>query len=524
MGRRPSATAAVLILGLLGTACEPSRTPVGDDTPIPGGQLVVAVRDLGTLDVNRASGRGALLAVGQVYESLTAIDPGTNEVVPAAAASWQASDDGLRWVFRVREGATFHDGSAVTAGDFKRSFDRVTRKRTASDAAFQLEQVKGFRASHTLGTAARLEGVRAPSATRLEIVLERPYAELPYALAHPSLGPLHRSQDAGANNLASAPIGNGPFKVAAATLEEEATLERVESYEPTPFLDGVRLVVESDTDAGWRRFLREEIDVAEAPISEFTTARGRFGEGGFTPQWSTLSFGPNLKLEKYRSREVRRALSLAIDRDAIVAGVYGDTKDPATGIVPRGMRGYVPDACAVCVRDVERASQIVAAAFGSKPPRIAIDHLNDPASRAVARAIGNQLKEIGFDAVLRAHAPGDYLKVLREGRHDFAQLGWLADVPSPDGFLAQQLRTGSPNNQTGFTDQTFDGLIDAARKTPDEDARLAKYVEAETRALELMPLIPIVFFRNRTAVNEQVRDLVVDGAGLFDAGTVWLAR
>ena len=109
---------------------------------------------------------------------------------------------------------------------------------------------------------------------------------------------------------------------------------------------------------------------------------------GFTPQWSALAFGPNMALEKYRSREVRRALSLAIDREAIADVVYGHTKDPATGILPRGVRGYLPDVCRVCVRDVERARQIVAAAFGDAPPVVRIDHLSDQASRLVARAIG----------------------------------------------------------------------------------------------------------------------------------------
>ena len=517
LGRR---SAIALVLALIATACDPSLPTDTDPQPRAGGELVVAVRDLGSLDPAKASGRGALLALAQVFDPLTAIDPSTNEVVPAAATAWSVSDDKLRWTFTVS--GTYHNGAPVRARDFKFAFDRLTRKANESEAAFQLEQVKGFREAHTLGTTTSLSGVRATGAQTLVITLERSFAELPQALAHPALGPISMNEyGGGTGGLAAMPLGNGPFKVESAALREEAVLARNEAYTPTPFLDRIRLVVATGTDEGWRLFNDEEVDVADVPTSSITTARGRFGDEGFTPQWSTLSFGPNLKLSKYAKPEVRRAMSLLIDRDAIASAIYGGTKDPATGILPRGIRGYVPDACSACARDVERARQIVDAAFRVKP-KIVIDHLDDDASRRVSRSIGASLEEVGFQATLRAHSPDAYLKLLKSGGHDFAQLGWIADVPSPDGFLAQQLRTGSPNNQTGFADATFDRLIDRARATLDEDQRLGVYRAAEDRALELMPLIPVVFFRNRAAIADRVHGLVLDGAGLFDGSVVWV--
>lgn len=512
--------AFALILGFVLSSCEPGVSDERDLQPQAGGELVVAVRDLGSLDPARASGRGALLALDQIFDPLTAIDPVTNEVVAAAASEWSTSADGLTWVFTIA--STFHDGTPVSANDFKFAFDRLAKKSTDAEAAFQLEQVKGFRESHTLGTASTLSGVSVRPG-KLVITLERPYTELPYALAHPALGPISTKLYAkGTAGLNAEPVGNGPFAVERATLREEAVLVRNDAYTPTPFLDRVRLVVMPGTEDGWARFGRGEVDVTDVPTSSLATARGRYGDDGFTPQWSALSFGPNLKLSKYAKPEVRRALSLLVDREAIAAGIYGGTKDPATGILPRGIRGYVPDACSACAHDVARARQILDAAFQTKPS-IAIDHLSDDASRQVSRAIANQLEEAGFTVTLRAHAPTAYLKVLQEGRHDLAQLGWIADVPTPDGFLAQQLRTGSPNNQTGFKDAAFDKLIELARRIKNEDARLKVYRDAEARALELMPLIPVVFFRNRTAVADRVHGLVVNGAGLFDASVVWLA-
>jgi len=124
---------------------------------------------------------------------------------------------------------------------------------------------------------------------------------------------------------------------------------------------------------------------------------------------------------------------------------------------------------------------------------------------------------------LRAHSAAEYLTLLQKGGQDFAELGWVQNVSSPDGFLAQQLLSGSVNNQTGFHYSRFDSDIANARKEKDEAKRLADYAGAERRALDFMPLIPIVFYRNRLAVASTVRGFRLDGAGIFDASAIWLA-
>jgi peptide/nickel transport system substrate-binding protein/oligopeptide transport system substrate-binding protein len=261
--------------------------------------------------------------------------------------------------------------------------------------------------------------------------------------------------------------------------------------------------------------------VSEVPTTVLSD-RSDAGSGGFTPFWAALYYGPNIKNAKYVKPEVRKAISLAIDRRAIADIVYGGTKEPASGLIPRGIRGYARDACAECKRDLDRARGLIQAAFGGKPPEMIIDHLNASPPVEVAKAVAGDLQEIGLRVALRAHNSADYLKLLQSGQHEIAEYGWLAEVPSPDGFLAQQLRTGSANNHTGYTDGVFDGLIDQARAAKTDDAALEGYRKAEDRALSFMPLIPIVFYRNHIGVGERVHGLQVDGAGLFDAARVWV--
>ena len=516
--RRGALLAWGIALALALGACHGNGS---EGPPVPGGALRVSVRDLGSLDPATTTGRGGLLAIAQLFDSLTTIDRRTQTAAPAAAATWQTSPDGLTWTF-VLAPHRFHDGTEVTSSDFKAAFDRIARKATGSDVAFQLESVRGFQAAKIAGTAPGLEGVQAVDPKTLKLVLDRPFAELPLFLAHPALAPLPKSMIAKPALLQAQPIGNGPFKMAGPRTANRVTLERFDDYSGGAFLDRVQIDLVNDPNQAWRDYLRGRSDVAEVPNDALSSGDANRGNGGFTPFAAGLYYGPNLRSPKYAKPEVRKAISLAIDRRRIANEIYGGTKEPATGIIPRGVRGFEPAACADCVKDEERARQLIQAAFGGKPPPMVIDHLDASPSREVATQIANDLKNIGLNVATVGHKSEDYLKLLESGKHEIAELGWLADVPSPDGFLAQQLRTGSPNNHTGFADRTFDTLIDQARAQREEGTRLEAYRKAEARAFEVMPLIPIIFFRNHVGVAERVHGLRVDGAGLFDAARVWV--
>ena len=516
--RRGALSAWGLALALALTACSGGG---GSSTPVPGGSLRVNVRDLGSLDPAATTGRGGLLVIAQLFDSLTSINPRTGEAIPGAAEKWTTSPNGLQWDFTLAA-ATFHDGTPVTAADFKAAFDRIANKGTGSDVAFQLETVQGFQAAKIAGSVLGLAGVTAVSPTMLRIVLERPFAELAEFLAHPALAPLPKSMLANPPALQQQPIGNGAFKMAGPRTNDRIVLERNETHAGgTAYLERVDVRLVGDPDGSWRDFLRKRADVSEVPTTALSN-RSQAGTGGFTPFWAALYYGPNLKNVKYAKPEVRKAISLAIDRRAIAETVYGGTKESASGLIPRGVRGYARDACAECKRDLDRARGLIQAAFGGNPPEMIIDHLNASPPVEVAKAVAGNLAEIGLRVALRAHNSTDYLKLLQNGQHEIAEYGWLAEVPSPDGFLAQQLRTGSANNHTGFSDGAFDALIDQARAAQTDAAALEGYRKAEQRALESMPLIPIVFYRNHIGVAERVHGLQVDGAGLFDAARVWV--
>jgi len=536
--RRALTVPAVLVaLALVLAAC-PAATPNGNGRvpgleARPGGTLVVAVRDLGSFDPADASGRGALIAVANVFESLTRVNPHTLGIEPAAARRWTVSKDGLVWRFRLAD-RRWHDGRRVTARDFEFAFDRITRRETRSDNAFQLEQVEGFTASKDAGDARTLAGVRVRGRDVLIIRLRRPFNELPWMLSHPAMAPLprhlyvqrnERLEQRAARRLERKPVGNGPFRVRRFG-PDGALLTRFDGYRPEPaLLDAIDLKLVSSSDEGWEAFLKGDVDVTDVPPSAVHDGSSLFGDEGFTPFWATLSFALNLERATYRKPLVRRAISLAIDRKAIARDVYGNTRDPATGIIARGVRGFSADACGVCTFDPARARQIIKAAFPARKPSITVDFLSEPggSTQLVARAIANDLTDVGFRARMKGHSERAYRALLDEDRQDMAMVGWLPDVPTPDGFLSGQLRSEARDNHAHYSDATFDRLLDRARRTRDGAQRLRSYRQAERRVLGRMPLIPILFFRNRAVIADRVHDLFLDGAGLFEGERVWLA-
>src|SRR5258708_2439292 len=153
--RRRSAVRAIACIALVltfATACPSKKDGRPSATgPVSGGTLHIAVRDLSTLDPAKASGRGAMLVLSQIFRPLTAINA-AGDPVPAAATSWTVSADAKRWDFHLAK-AKFHNGAPVTAASFAEAFNRIALKATGSDVAYQLEAVRGFRGAKVTGSA-----------------------------------------------------------------------------------------------------------------------------------------------------------------------------------------------------------------------------------------------------------------------------------------------------------------------------------------------------------------------------------
>ena len=497
---------------------DPSPTSTGSSEV-----LSVAIRPPRTLDPMRIADPGSVLIARQLFESLTRWDPIAEEVVPAAAASWSGSRGGRRFTFKLRRGMTFHDGSPVTAGSFRAAFDRIAQKDNASDLAYTLESVQGFFAVNGSGRRDHLRGVSAPDDRTLVFSLSRPSYTFPAVLTHPGLVPLRESDIRRPRRLAVRPVGNGPYRMTGSWEGSgPIDLQAFNGSWQRPRIGMIRFVPFDDSGVSWFPFTQGRLDVAEVPVSEVSAARKEYGDRGYIPLAAGLYFGLRLDSGSLGDRDLRVAISQAIDRRALARGVFKDTLLAPRGIVPTGMVGFSDDACEVCVYAPGRARRTVEDVLDRRR-KIAIDFDDDPLQRRVARRVAHDLERAGLDVTLNPWPIRRYLRRVADGKVSMYRFGWIAEYPSADAFLSTLFASRSPDNHSGFDSREVDRLLARARTEPRERRHLALLKKAEKLILEEVPVVPLGSFMMRWAIQPRVRGLHFDALGGFDAAGVSFA-
>lgn len=456
----------------------------------------------------------ALLVAAQVFRPLVAHDPATGDLLPAAAERWEVLGGGRRFLFHLAEGR-FHDGTTVRAEDFVRSWRRLVHPTPPRPYAFLLEPVRGF-SRHRLSFGARpFDGVRAVDRTTLEVRLREPWRDFPAVLGHPALAPVPAG--AGRAGWRVRPVGNGPYRVAEdLALGRPIRLAAVE--EAGTGVDAVEFRRVDGAAAAWPEFLRGELDVAPIPPALVDEARAEFGERGIRTLPRLVSCGFNM--EGNFPQELRTAVSVALDRSALVDAAYGASAEPADGIVPPTLPGYRPEACGEdCQHDPERAVRLVEE-VPTRMRSFPLDVARSEVGGRLAEVMVEQLREVGLRPELRSRGPEAYARLLREGRHGMFCLVWTADYPRAQAMLEPLLRSDSADNHAGLDDPQLDRLLERGRLEEDPAEREEHYVDAERRALRLMPLVPVAWLRSGLAVQPYVEGFELDALGVFDVASL----
>jgi peptide/nickel transport system substrate-binding protein/oligopeptide transport system substrate-binding protein len=508
-----------------GVSAEP--TPTGTFAPDVFTEddkvLAVAINEPSTLDPLRLQDPGSFMVARQLYEGLTRWDPVEEQVVPAIAEGWNTSDGGRTWLFRLREGTTFHDGSPVTAQDFVFAFDRIAQKINASELAYTLEKVEGFDKVNGTGRQDHLAGLQAIDERTLGIRLIERYNDLPALLTHPALVPLPEPAVDDIDSFLSQPIGNGPFRIAEAwSPGQPVVLQSFVGYIDTPEIDGIRFLPYTDAATSWIQFVRGELHAAEVPIGQVQAAQQVFGDEAFKPLLAGYYYGFNLRSAQLKDRRLRIAVNRAIDRQAIATDVFKDTMIPARGVIPEGMPGFQENTCAtLCAYDPAAAKKMVRA-VPRRHRSVVVEYTRGEPHEQVAEAVRGYLEDAGLKVTLKDYDFSSYLRRLRDGKQAVYRLGWIAEYPVPDVFLWSLFASRSPDNHSGFKNKRLDGLLAQAHAEESDDLRLQHYVEAERLILAEAPIVPIGSFMSYWAVQPEVEGITFDTMGGFDAAGVTL--
>lgn len=502
-------------LGAVAVASLPfSGEPPADFTFINGSEPK-------SLDPHLVTGQPEGRLVSAIFERLVRWDPATLEVVPGLAERWEVSDDGTRYTFHLRD-AAWSDGVPITAETVEQSWRRLLDPATGAEYSSQLFAVKGAEAFAT-GKASDFGatvGVRAVDARTLvvELLAPTPYFLHVcgfYPLAPVPLQAIARHGSPGWTKPGTI-VASGPYTLGFRRLRDRVRLVKNERYHAA---DSVRLGV---VDALAVDSATTALALYETAQVDWSTSLPPFAVRELAARAAPdLRRSPELTIGFYRlnttrppldDARVRRALALSIDRERIVAAVFGPGERPSRSFVPPGIEtatGYEPVECeGENVPEARRLMTEAGFVGGRGFPKITISFNADEGHQMVAELVQSQWKErLGIDVGLEAMEWGSFLDA--QGRLDYwvGRAGWGADYVDPNTFLDLFTSTNA-NNQTGFSSSRYDDLIARAAKATDRDARNEIFHEAESLLLRELPVIPLYVRSSRNLVAPWVKGFV----------------
>ncbi len=540
--------ALTLVVGVAGMAgCakkEEGETPKPKgEEPVSGGTLNFYIAEPAFIDPINAQESEGVQVVSQVFDSLVDFDPVTSEIKPAAAESWESNADATVWTFKLRKGAKFHNGREVKAADFKFAWERIANPDNKSEISYHLSAVKGFDEMQE-GKAKELSGVKALDDYTLEVTLKEPFADFEYVVGHPALAPVPAEEvdtPEKAKAFADKPIGNGPFKMAEPWSHDQGIkIVRFDDYYgDKPYLDGVDFKIFKDEETAFLEFKAGNLDFTPIPSGQLQATIEEYGESpdGYTaapgkqvltgPELATYYLIMNNNDKLLSNKALRQAISLAINRQAIVDSVFEGTRDPATGIVPKGVVGYQDGAWPYAKYDREAAAKKLEEAGypgGKGLPEMTLSFNSGSGHEPIMQLIQSDLKAIGINAKLDGQEWAQYLDKLDAGKFQMGRLGWIADYPIMDNFLYPLFYSTSADNHSFYKNADVDAKLMAARKITDPAARIEAYREVERLIGEDAPVAPVVGYKHGRVCSERIRDFVYSPMGIAALDKAWIAQ
>ena len=530
-----------------GGATETTAAPTTETTaggaagPVEGGTFNVYISEPAFIDtVNLQESEGTQVG-NQLFDSLAKFDYLTGEIMPAAAESWEANEDASVWTFHLVQGAKFHDGSDVKAADFKYAWERICNPENESEISYHLSCVLGYDAMQE-GTATELEGVKVVDDYTLEVTLAYPFGDFEFVVGHPALAPVPQAVvEADPAAFGDKPIGNGPYMMAEPWAHDQyiKVVKFADYYGPAPHADGVNFLIFKDDDTAFLEFQAGNLDWTTIPSGQVEATKAKYGEAadGMTaapgqqtqtgPETAVYYILINNKDEVLSNTALRQALSMAINRQAIIDTIFEGLREPATGIAPWGVAGYTENQWAYAKYDVEAAkAKLAEAGFpnGEGLPEIALSCNSGVGHEDIMAMIQADFANIGVTAKIDAVEWAQYLDKLGAGDFMMGRLGWIADYPIIDNFLYPLFTTGSGDNYSFYSDPAVDEALLDARATVDTDERIAKYQAIEKTIGEASPVIPLVMYRMGRVASERVHNFVLSAQGMLNLEEAWIAE
>lgn len=501
--------------------------------------------DPGTLDPHKASGDWENRVIGDYIEGLVT-ENAKAEAIPGQAESWEISEDGTVYTFKLRDGIQWSDGEPVTAGDFVFAFQRLFNPATAADYAYLQFPIKNSEKINSGEITDFNElGVKAIDDKTLEITLE---ASTPYfldALTHYTAYPVpqHLVEEFGDQwTNVDHIVGNGPYLI-----KEWLPGSYVRSEKNPDYYDAANVQIDEvfyhvleDQAAALNRYRAGEFDIlTDFPADQYQWLQDNLpGQAHVVPFLGVYYYVMNQEEGQVLSDvRIREALSTTVVREVIGPDILGTGELPAYGWVPPGTNNYVdnaymPEWAATPYEErVEHAKELMTeAGYGpDKPLTLQLRYNTNDNHQRIAVALSAMWEPIGVKIELFNAETAVHYDALRAGDFQVGRAGWLLDYNDPSNTL-DLLKTGTSqagtmnwgNNYGRYSNEEFDGLLTQASTELDLVARGQLLADAEKIAMDEFAAIPIYWYVSKDVVSPKISGFEENAKNIFR--TRWLSK
>jgi ABC-type transport system substrate-binding protein len=461
--------------------------------------------DVRSLDAATAFDTVSSAIESLIYDRLVNYDA-NGKLTPELAESVDVEDEGKRYVFTLRKGVLFHDGTTLTAADVKRSVQRSLHVNTPCPVPSYYERIVGYKAYHA-GKAKELSGVQVEGERVVAIRLTEPDSTFLHIMALPIVAPVCKS--AGTTwdrNFSGNACGTGAFKLQRYENGQVIRVVRHEGYwqKGKPHLDAIEWYLSMQSFTQRFKFERGDLDYmrdfSAADSQLYRTSPAWRGRGEWDQSLSTLGTFMNTEMAPFDNRHFRRAVAFAINREQVAAIRPGHVK-PHAKIVPEALIPNAPGYPGQRFDFAQALKEMELAGFpydrstrtGGYPHEIPYLTIIDSAAAQAAEVYQQQLDKIGIR--IRIQLVGWPTYLAKSGRRKTVQMGfvgWTADFPDPSTFFEPTLASSAiqeeeSQNFAFFRNHELDSVLQRARRSNDEGARRSLYRRAEEIVAEEAP-------------------------------------
>jgi len=490
-----------------------------------GGTLIYAQgADADALDPHMTTLGNSADVIVNVFDGLVRFKAGTTEIEPALATDWEISDDGLEYVFHLREGVEFHDGTAFNAEavvfDIERQLD--------SDHPYYLEGSYPY-AGFSLGM---IDEVTAVDEYTVKFRLENPYAPFLKNLA--MFATMIVSPEAVkeyGEDIFKNPVGTGAFKFVEWVRDDHITLEANEDYwDGRPYLDELIFTVIPNNQTRLLELEEGNIHLMEG-LNPTDIERVRDNEELDLLEAPGLNIGYialHNEKEPFDNKNVRKAMNYAINKEEIAEYLMGGQATVAKGPLPPTIWSY-DESLEGYPYDPDEAKRLLEEAgygdgFEFTLRTYSAPRSYNPVGARLATAVQQYLSQVGIDAEIEQLEWGTYIEEGKAGKHTAAFFGWIADNGDPDNFLNVFFNSDNrgSTNRAFYVNEEVDRLLEEAQQITDEAEREELYQEVQQIVVDDAPFVFLNHMKMQIPIRKSVENYVLYPTNNKYFHKVWL--